>query len=109
MSAISIVDENGKTILTSDLQGEGLGRYFREAASLRSLVAITRALSKPVVDQDGARTLKLVLDNDLPVGTVGELSVNAGANVGIGLHEPGTTIFAGSDLQAPVSVPAGTM
>ena len=108
MSAISIVDENGKTILADELRGEGLGRYFREAASLRSLVAIAGVLSKPLVDRDGARTLKLVLDNDVPVGTVGELSISAGANVGIGLHEPGSTIFAGSDLQAPVGVPAGT-
>ena len=101
MSTITIKDEQGKELLTSDLSGEGLGKYLRAAASLRSVVPIARMFSKPLADRDGVRTLGLTLDTDVPIGTKGELSINGGANLGIGLHEAGSAIFAGSDLQAP--------
>ncbi len=44
----------------------------------------------------------------MPVGKNSELSISAGASVTIGVHPSGGTIFAGSDLQAPVTVPNGT-
>ena len=108
MSTITIKDEQGKALLTSDLSGEGLGKYLKAAASLRSVIPIARMFSRPLADRDGARTLGLTLDTDLPIGTKGELSINGGANMDIGLHESGGAIFVGSDLQAPVTVPHGT-
>ena len=44
----------------------------------------------------------------MPIGKNSELSIGGGAGVAIGLHPSGGTIFAGSDLQAPVTVPNGT-
>src|SRR5262245_12555849 len=108
MPTITVKDEDGKEILTSDLPEKGLGRYFQAAASLRSAVSIVQALSKPLADRQGTRTLGLNLDKDIPVGAAGELSISGGASVGIGVHEPGDALFTGSDLMAPVTVPNGT-
>jgi hypothetical protein len=108
MPTITIKDEDGKELLSTDLPGHGLGRYFQAAASLRSLVSIAQAFSKPLADRQGTRTLGLTLDEDLPVGAAGELSISGGANAGIGVHESGDTILTGSDLMAPVTVPNGT-
>src|SRR4030095_16241177 len=108
MATITVKDEDGKEILTSDLPGHGLGRYFQAAASLRPAVSIVQAFSKPLADRQGTRTLGLSLDKDIPVGAAGELSISGGASVGIGVHESGDAIFTGSDLMAPVTVPNGT-
>src|SRR5262245_37806267 len=108
MPTITVKDEDGKEILTSDLPEKGLGRYFQAAASLRSAVSIVQALSKPLADRQGTRTLGLNLDKDIPVGAAGELSISGGASVGIGVHEPGDALFTGSDFMAPVTVPNGT-
>ena len=108
MPAITLRDENGKEIITSDLQGRGLGKYFQTAASLRSVVSIAQVFSKPLTDPEGARTLGLALETDVPVGAAGELSISGGANMTLGVHQSGSKIFAASDLQAPVTVPHGT-
>jgi Clostripain family len=108
MPTITIRDEQGKELLSSDLPGEGLGKYFRAAASLRAVLPITRVFSKPLVDSDGGQEVALTLDREVPVGKNGELSITAGASVGLGLHPSGSLIFAGSDLQAPVTAANGT-
>jgi hypothetical protein len=105
---ISIKDQDGKDLLTSELSGEGLGRYFKAAMSLRSAVSLAQVFSKPLAERDGSRTLDLALDADVPVGASGELTIAGGAHVGIGVHGGGSTILAASDLQSPVTVPAGT-
>ena len=108
MPALTIHDQDGKELFTTDLlQGDGLGRYFRTAASLRSVVPVARALSKPLTAADGARSAAFTLDKDVPVGA-GELSLGGGASVAIGVHASGSDLFAGTDLQAPVTVPNGT-
>ena len=108
MPTITIRDEQGQELLSSDLPGEGLGRYLRAATSLRAVLPLARVFSKPLVDGDGGREVALALDRDVPVGKKGELSLVAGASVTVGLHPSGTTMFAGSDLQAPVTAPNGT-
>src|SRR5262245_39994904 len=108
MPTITVKDEDGKEILTSDLPEKGLGRYFQAAASLRSAVSIAQAFSKPLADRQGTRTLGLSLDKDIPVGSAGELSISGGASIGIGVHESGDAIFTGSDLMAPIAVANGT-
>jgi hypothetical protein len=107
MPTISLKDENGKELLSSDLAGAALGRYVKSAVSLRSLAHIRDTLSAPLADANGARDLALTLDGEVPVGG-GALALTAGANASIGLHNAGTQLFAGSDLQAPVTVPNGT-
>jgi hypothetical protein len=105
---ITLRDEDGKEILSTDMQDRGLGRYLQTAASLRSVVSLSQVFSKPLTDPDGARTLALGLETDVPVGASGELSLGGGANLTLGVHQSGGQIFAGSDLQAPVTVPNGT-
>ena len=95
-------------IATEDLEGKGLGKYLGSAATLKSAAAIVQEFRRPLTDRDAARSLNLTLDTDVPVGAAGELSLSAGASAGLGLHEGGSTLFAGSDLQAPVAVPNGT-
>ena len=107
-TSIAINDENGKQLLSTNLTGEGLGRYLKAAASLRSVLPIAHVFSKPLSDADGARELALTIDQEVPVGKNNELSITAGGSVKIGLHASGSEIFAGSDLQAPVTVPNGT-
>ncbi len=105
---IAIKDEKGQQLLSTNLTDEGLGRYLKAAASLRSVLPIAHVFSKPLSDADGARELALTLDQEVPVGKNNELSITAGGSVKIGLHASGSEIFAGSDLQAPVTVPNGT-
>src|SRR5688500_7335513 len=100
MPSVTLKDENGKELLSSDLSGGGLGRYVRTAVSLRSLTNIRDTLARPLSDADGTRELGLTLDGEVPIGS-GALSLTAGASASIGLHNAGTQIFAGSDLQAP--------
>ncbi len=108
MPTITINDEQGKELLASDLSGEGLGKYLKSAASLRSVMSIGQILSTPLADHDGSRELALTLDREVPVGKNSELAISGGARVGIGLHPSGGTLFAGSDLQSPVTVPNGS-
>ena len=109
MAVITIKDEQGTELLTSDLQGEGLGRYFRAAASLRSVVPLARVFSKPLAERDGSRELGLAFEQSVPIGKNSELSIGAGAGISTRRpSRPGSTIFAGSDLQAPVPVPNGS-
>ncbi len=108
MATISIKDEQGAELLTTDLSGKGLGKYFKSAASLRALVPLAQIFSKPLGQGGGSSTLALTLESEVPVGRGGELNITAGASIGIGLHEPGGRLFEGSDLQAPVEVPNGT-
>ena len=108
MPTITIRDEQGTELLSSDLSGEGLGKYIRTAASLRSVLPLGRVLSEPLTEGNGGRELRLALDKEVPVGKNSELSISASAGVAVGVHPPGGTIFAGSDLQAPVAVPNGT-
>ena len=108
MAVITIKDEQGTELLTTDLQGEGLGRYFRAAASLRSVVPLARVFSKPLAERDGTRELGLAFEQSVPIGKNSELSIGAGAGISLGVHPSGSTIFAGSDLQAPVPVPNGS-
>jgi hypothetical protein len=105
---ITIKDQDGNEILTTDLHGEGLGRYFNAATFLRSAVPLAQVFSRPLAERDGSRTLDLALDTDVPVGAAGELTISGGASVGIGIHDAGSTILSASDLQSPVTVPAGT-
>ena len=107
MPTITVRDQDGKELFTTVPQ-HGFGKYLKAAATVRSTVSLARALSKPVSEADDARNVDLRLDNDVPVGDAGELSISAGAKVTIGAHKSGTRIFAGSDLQAPVTVPDGT-
>jgi Clostripain family len=106
---ITLKDERGHELLNTNLTGEGLGKYLKSAVSLRSVVSIAHLLSKPLSDASGARELGLAIDKDVPVGKNNELSLTVGGSVKIGLHESGSEIFAGSDLQAPVAVPNGTV
>jgi hypothetical protein len=105
---ITIRDAQGEELLDADLSGEGgLGRYLRSAASLRSVVPLARSFSKPLTDSGGGE-LALTTDHDVPVGKNGELTISGGASVAIGVHPSGGTMLAGSDLQAPITVPNGT-
>jgi hypothetical protein len=108
MPTITIRDEQGGELLKTDLSGGGLGKYLKSAASLRSLVPLAKRFSKPLANGAGERELALAIDQDVPVGKSGELSIGGGASVAVGLHPSGGTMFAGSDLQAPVIVPNGT-
>jgi hypothetical protein len=108
MPTITIRDEQGGELLKTDLSGGGLGKYLKSAASLRSLVPLAKSFSKPLANGAGERELALAIDQDVPVGSSGELSIGGGASVAVGLHPSGGTMFAGSDLQAPVIVPNGT-
>ena len=108
MPTITIRDEQGKELLTSDLSGEGLGRYIRAAAQLRAVLPLAHVLSESLAESGGGRELHLALEREVPVGKNSELTISGGAGVAIGLHPSGSTIFAGSDLQAPVTVPNGT-
>lgn len=108
MAVITIRDEQGNELLTSDLQGEGLGRYFRAAASLRSVVPLARVFAKPLGERDGVRDLGLMLEQSVPIGKQHELSIGAGASIAVGIHPSGSTLFTGSDLQAPLPVPNGS-
>jgi Clostripain family len=105
---ITLTDQDGKDLLSSNLPSNGLGKYFKAAVALKSVLPIAHVLSKPLADHAGARELSLVLDKDVPIGSASELSISGGASVRIGLHEAGSEIFAGTDLQAPVKVPNGT-
>src|SRR5262245_16022329 len=80
MPTLTLTDEDGKQLLSSDLTGQGLGKYLQSAASLKSAVAIAQLFAKPLADATGARTLALALDKDVPVGAAGELSISADAN-----------------------------
>ncbi len=108
MPTITIRDEQGDELLKTDLSGGGLGKYLKSAASLRSLVPLAKSFSKPLANGEGERELALAIDQDVPVGKSGELSIGGGASVAVGLHPSGGTMFAGSDLQAEVVVPNGT-
>jgi Clostripain family len=105
---ITIRDEQGKELLEADLSEGGLGRYLRSAASLRSVIPLARSFSKPLADGGGGE-LALATDHDIPVGKSGELTIGGGASVAIGVHPSGGAMLAGSDLQAPVTVPNGTI
>lgn len=107
MPAVTLRDENGKELLSSQLSGPGLGRYIKSAVSLHSIAHVRDVLATPLGDANGARELGLTLDGEVPVGD-GALSLTAGANASIGFHRAGSEMFAGSDLQAPVTVPNGT-
>jgi Clostripain family len=108
MPTITIRDEQGGELLKTDLSGGGLGKYVKSAASLRSLVPLAKSFSKPLANGAGERELALAIDQDVPVGKSGELSIGGGASVAVGIHPSGGTMFAASDLQAPVTVPNGT-
>ena len=108
MPTITIKDEQGDELLKTDLSGGGLGKYLKSAASLRSLVPLAKSFSKPLANGEGERELALAIDQDVPVGKSGELSIGGGASVAVGLHPSGGTMFAGSDLKAEVAVPNGT-
>jgi Clostripain family len=108
MPTITIRDEQGGELLKTDLSGGGLGKYLKSAASLRSLVPLAKSFSKPLANGAGERELALAIDQDVPVGKSGELSIGGGASVAVGIHPSGGTMFAGSDLQAAVVVPNGT-
>lgn len=109
MPSIAIKDEQGVELLKTDLAGDGLGRYIKSAPALRGLAALARTLKAPLADAAGSRELALTLDADVPVGKSSELTISGGAAVTIGLHPSGSTLFEGSDLQAPVTVPNGTL
>ena len=108
MPNLKIADEQGKELLSTSLPGDGLGKYLKAAASLRSLVPIATVFSRPLSEAAGAREVALTVDRDIPVGKNSELAIGVGASVKIGLHEAGSEILAGTDLQSPVSVPNGT-
>ena len=44
MPTITIRDEQGKELLSSDLSGEGLGKYIKAAASLRAVLPLAQCL-----------------------------------------------------------------
>ena len=104
----TIKDDNGKELLSSNLSGGGLGKYLKAAASLRSVVPLARVFSKPLTEVSGARELALAVEQDVPVGEGKELSISAGAGARLGVHEAGSEIFEGTDLQAAVTIPNGT-
>ena len=106
--AFTIKDDNGKELLSTKLTGGGLGKYLKAAASLRSVVPLARVFSKPLTEVSGARELALAVEQDVPIGEGKELSISAGAGAKLGVHEAGSEIFAGTDLQAPVTIPNGT-
>ena len=85
-----------------------MGKYLKSAASLRSVVPLARVFSKPLTEVSGARELALAVEQDVPIGDDKELSISAGAGAKLGVHEAGSEIFAGTDLQAPVTIPNGT-
>ena len=87
---------------------EGWGKYLKAAASLRSVVPLARVFSKPLTEVSGARELALAVEQDVPIGEGKELSIAAGAGAKLGVHQSGSEIFAGTDLQAPVTIPNGT-
>ena len=104
----TIKDDNGKELLSTNLSGGGLGKYLKAAASLRSVVPLARVFSKPLTEASGARELALAVEQDVPVGEGKELSISAGAGASLGVHEAGSEIFEGTDLQAAVTIPNGT-
>jgi hypothetical protein len=104
----TIKDDNGKELLSTNLSGGGLGKYLKAAASLRSVVPLARVFSKPLTEASGARELALAVEQDVPVGEGKELSISAGAGARLGVHEAGSEIFEGTDLQAAVTIPNGT-
>ena len=106
--AFTIKDDNGKELLSTKLTGGGLGKYLKAAASLRSVVPLARVFSKPLTEVSGARELALAVEQDVPIGEGKELSISAGAGAKLGVHEAGSEIFEGTDLQAPVTIPNGT-
>jgi hypothetical protein len=108
MSSISIRDQQGKALVTSDLSGAGLGRYLKGAATLRGGAALVQALTQSVAELDGSRELDLTLDADVPIGKASELTLTGGASASIGVHTAGTTVAPASDVHAPVVVPNGT-
>ena len=108
MPTITIQDQDGKEVFTTNLQGGGLGKYFKAATSLRSAVSIARSFGKPLTDVEGARITQLALDKDVPVGALGELSIAGGTKFAIGVHTAGSKLLSESDLQAPLTVPNGT-
>ena len=104
----AIKDDNGKELLSTNLTGGGLGKYLKSAASLRSVVPLAKVFSKPLTEVSGARELALAVEQDVPIGDEKALSISAGAGAKLGVHEAGSEIFAGTDLQAPVTIPNGT-
>jgi hypothetical protein len=108
MPAITVRDEQGEDLLSTDVAGEGLGRYIKSAASLRSLLPLAKVFSQPISAATGTREVALALDRDVPVGKNSELTLASGASAALGVHAAGDTILSGSDLQAPVAVPNGT-
>ena len=62
---IAIKDEKGQQLLSTNLTDEGLGRYLKAAASLRSVLPIAHVFSKPLSDAGGARELALTLDSEV--------------------------------------------
>lgn len=108
MSSVIIKDETGHALVDIDLAGKSLGKYLKSAASLRTLFSAPGLLASPIGEQHGSRTLGLALDADVPVGRNAELSLNASASAGIGIHPAGTDLFDDGDLQAPEAVPNGT-
>jgi hypothetical protein len=72
------------------------------------VVPLARVFSKPLTEVSGARELGLAVEQDVPVGEGKELSISAGAGARLGVHEAGSEIFEGTDLQAAVTIPNGT-
>ena len=108
MPALTISDENGKALLSTDFAKGGLGKYLKLATSFRTAVPSGALFDKPLADASGTRDIGLTLDRDLPIGDRSELTIGAGASAAVGLHGSGSEIFSGSDLQAAVTVPNGT-
>jgi hypothetical protein len=108
MPTITIRDEQGDEILTVDPSSKSLGKYLRSAASLRSLVPLARVASRPLQEADGSRELAFALEKDVAIGHASDLTIGGGASAALGVQQAGGVLLAGSDLQAPVTVPNGT-
>lgn len=108
MPSITISDEQGRTLVTSDVPAAGLGRYLKGAAALRGGASVVQALARPVGGQQATRQLELTLDADVPIGKARELTLTGGARASLGVHTAGRPVVDGSGLQAPLVVPPGT-
>ena len=108
MPTITISDEQGRELFTTEVLAGGLGRLFKSGASLKALGSLASTLGRPLAEVSGRRDLEVALAHDLKVGRAGEVAVTAGARAAIGVNQSGETVFAESGVAPVMVVPNGT-
>ena len=108
MPVLTILDETGASLLSTDLKKPGIGRYIQGALNLRSGGGARDILKRPLADGFKDRELALTAEHAVPIGTKNELSLTPGraspSASGVRVGSCSTT----PTFRSPVEVPPGT-